>query len=219
MQTGGTTARAARAALFALVCVGTGTGLHMVANGSDPGWVGPALALPIVWLAAYGLASRERSSLVVTLAIALAQLGLHIELGLFCPPSMSSMGSMDSMGSMRMPGMPGYSGAGSGSVSSSGSHGMLAMILAHAIAILVSGWWLGRGEKSFFELCRTLALIAAPAADLLSGRLAYVPAVTVLRLPARRGIHATARQTTCPPAGPAASPRVLRGPPALLLSR
>ena len=192
MQTG-TTARALRAALFALVCVGTGTGLHMVANGVSPGWVGPALALPIVWLAAYGLASKERSALVVTLAIAGAQLGLHIELGWFCPSTMD------------MPGMPGSA--------SSTTHGMLAMILAHTIAVLVSGWWLGRGEKSFFELCRALALIAAPAADLLAGRLGCVP-VCALPLPARRGIHATARHTTCPPAGPAPSPRALRGPPA-----
>jgi len=192
MQTG-TTARALRAALFALVCVGTGTGLHMVVNGADPGWVGPALALPIVWLAAYGLARKERSPVFVTLAIAAAQLGLHLELGLFCP------------GSMDMPGMPGSAG--------SAAHGTLAMILAHTIAVLVSGWWLGRGEKSFFDLCRTIALIAAPAADLLAGRLAYVP-VGALPLPTRRGIHATARHTTRPPAGPAPSPRALRGPPA-----
>ena len=188
----GTMARALRAALFALVCVGTGTGLHMVANGSDPGWVGPALALPIVWLAGYGLAARERSALFVTCSIAGVQLALHIELGWFCQASMN------------MPGMPGSS--------SSASHGALAMILAHSVAILVSGWWLGRGEKSFFDLCRTLALIAAPAADLLTGRLAYVP-VGELPLPTRRGIHATARHTTCPPAGPAPSPRALRGPP------
>jgi hypothetical protein len=198
MQTG-TTARALRAALFALVCVGTGTGLHMVANGAGPGWVGPALALPIVWLAAYGLARKERSALFVTLAIAGTQLGLHIELGWFCP------------GSMDMPGMPVSASTVSGS--SSGSHGLLAMILAHTIAVLVSGWWLGRGEKSFFELCRALALIAAPAADLLAGRLAYL-SVGAPPLPARRGIHATAGQTTCPPAGPAPSPRALRGPPA-----
>ena len=211
----GSTARALRAALFALVCVGTGTGLHMVANGADPGWVGPALALPIVWLAAYGLACKERSALVVTLAIAAAQLGLHLELGLFCPTSMSMPG---------MPGMsgtPGYTGVAvvSGTTGGSGGpHGTLAMILAHAVAILVSGWWLGRGEKSFFELCRVLALIAAPAADLLAGRLVFAPAGP-LPLPARRGIHATARHTTCPPAGPAPSPRALRGPPAAPVPR
>jgi hypothetical protein len=190
-----------RAALFALVCVGTGTGLHMIANGSDPGWVGPALALPIVWLAAYGMASKERSALFVTLAIAGAQLGLHLELGLFCPTTMD------------MPGMPGYTGT------ADAAHGILAMILAHAIAILISGWWLGRGEKSFFDLCRTLELIAAPAADLLAGRLPARVSIGALPLPARRGIHATARQTTCPPEGPAPGPRVLRGPPAVCVPR
>src|SRR5579859_6852815 len=87
----GSSARALRAALFALVCVGTGTELHCYANGSDPGWVGPGLALPIVWLLAYGLAGRERSALTVTPALGLAQLGLHVELGWFCPKTMPGM--------------------------------------------------------------------------------------------------------------------------------
>ena len=199
----GTTARALRAALFALVCVGTGTGLHMVANGGDPGWIGPALALPIVWLAAYGLARKERSALFVTCSIAAAQLGLHVELGWFCPKTMG------------MPGMPGYTdvSTSAGTTSASAAHGMLAMVLAHTIAILVSGWWLGHGEKGFFDLCRALELIAAPAADLLAGRLLACTPIGALPQPIRRGIHATARHTTCPPEGPAPSPRVLRGPP------
>jgi hypothetical protein len=191
-----------RAALFALVCVGTGTGLHRLADGCDPGWVGPGLALPIVWLGAYGLARRERSILSVTTAIALAQLALHIELGWFCPKTITAPG---------MPGMPGIAAAPGNA--GSASHGMLAMVLAHAVAILVSGWWLGHGEKSFFDLCRAVALIIAPAADLLVGRLAHVH-VSLPPLPLRRGIHATAPRTTCPPGGPEPSPRLLRGPPA-----
>lgn len=184
----GSSARALRAALFALVCVGTGTELHRLADGADPGWVGPALALPLVWLAAYGLAGRQRSSLIITLALGLAQLGLHVELGWFCPKSMTMPGAPSSM-------EPG--------------HGMTAMLLAHAVAVLVSGWWLGRGEKSFFELCRTVALLVAPAADLFAGLLTVGP----LPVPLRRGIHVTAERTTSPPQGPAPSPRVLRGPP------
>lgn len=202
MVRSGGTARALRAALFAFVCVGTGTELHRFANGSDPGWVGPGLALPIVWLAAYGLARRERSSATVTLALGLAQLGLHVELGWFCPRTMPGMGDM--------PGMP--------TSMSASAHGTSAMILAHAVAILISGLWLGRGEKSFFDLCRVLALLAAPAADLLRGRLAQAPS-SPLPLPVRRGFHATARQTTSPPEGPAPSPRLLRGPPVFLVPR
>jgi hypothetical protein len=185
--------RVLRAALFALVCVGTGTELHRLANGSDPSWVGPGLALPIVWLAAYGLARRQRSSLAITLVLGLAQLGLHVELGWFCPKT--------------MPGMPGSS-MGSG-------HGTSAMVLAHVVAVLVSGWWLGRGESSFFALCRTVASLAAPAGDFLARRL-IAALSSPPPLPARRGIHATARQTTSPPEGPAPSPRVLRGPPAFV---
>ena len=188
----GSSARALRAALFALVCVGTGTELHRLANSSDPSWVGPALALPIVWLLAYGLASRERSVLTVTPALGLAQIGLHVELGWFCPKT--------------MPGMPGYP--------SGSDHGTLAMVLAHVLAVLVAGWWLARGERGFFDLCRAVALLVAPAADLLLGRL--VSARAELPLPLWRGIHVTARETTSPPEGPAPSPRVLRGPPNLV---
>jgi hypothetical protein len=178
--------------LFALVCVGTGTELHCFANSSDPSWVGPTLALPIVWLLAYGLAGRERSALTVTLALGLAQVGLHVELGWFCPKT--------------MPGMPGYP--------SGSDHGTLAMVLAHVLAVLVTGWWLARGEKGFFDLCRAVALLVAPAADLLLGRLVY--ACAELPLPLWRGIHVTAWETTSPPGGPAPSPRVLRGPPSPL---
>ena len=191
----GGTARALRAALFALVCVGAGTGLHQVANGCSPGLTGPALALPIVWLAAYGLAEKERSALVVTLALGAAQLGLHVELGWFCPKTPIAED---------MPGMPGYLGA---------SHGPLAMLLAHVVAVLICGWWLGRGERDFFDLCRTVARLGAPAVDLLSGRFAYVSG-GLLRAPLRPGIHVTAPRTMSPPEGPAPSPRVLRGPPA-----
>ena len=174
MRFGGTTARALRAALFALVCVGTGTELHRLANGSDPSWVGPMLALPIMWLAAFGLAAKECSPLAVTGALGVAQLGLHVELGWFCPKM--------------MPVMPGYQ--------SGADHGTSAMILAHVLAVLVTGWWLGRGERSFFDLCHTFALLVAPAADLLRGRLLVAGAA--LPLPLWRGIHVTARRTTAP---------------------
>jgi hypothetical protein len=183
-----------RAALFALVCVTAGTGLHLLAGGCSPGLIGPALALPIVWLAAYGLARRERSARFVTLALGVAQLGLHVELGWFCPKT------------PMMPGMPGYSPG----------HGTAAMVAAHAVAVAVCGWWLGRGERGFFELCRTAAFLADGVVDLLCRLLSGDVALPVP--PARRGIHVTAARTTRPPRGPAPSPRLLRGPPASAFS-
>ncbi|HEX4788232.1 MAG TPA: hypothetical protein VH372_07195 [Actinospica sp.] len=195
MHSGGT-ARALRAALFALVCVGAGTGLHQLADGCPPGLTGPVLALPVVWLAAYGLADKERSAGFVTLALGVAQLALHVELGWFCPKV-----SM-------MPGMPGYSPG----------HGTAAMVAAHAVAIAVCGWWLGRGERGFFELCRTAAFLADGVVDLLCGRPAADGSV-VPAFPSLRGIHASAPRTMRPPRGPAPSPRVLRGPPATVFSR
>jgi hypothetical protein len=218
----GTTARALRAALFALVCVGTGTALHQWADGCSPGTTGPALALPIVWLAAFGLARRERSPLFVTGALGVAQLCLHIELGWFCPPSSaaampgmpgsSAMPGMSGMTGMAgMPGMPSGSGIATGSAGSALGHGMAAMVLAHLVAVAISGWWLGRGERCFFELCRAVAVLVAPAVDLLCGFLAMAGAVPPS--PARRGIHVTAPHTSSPPQGPAPGPRLVRGPP------
>jgi hypothetical protein len=191
----GGSARALRAALFALVCVGAGTGLHQLADGCSPGPTGPMLALPIVWLAAYGLAGKERSAGFLTVALGVAQLALHVELGWFCPKT------------TMMPGMPGYSPG----------HGTAAMLAAHAVAVAICGWWLGRGERGFFELCRTAAFLAEGVADLLRGLLRG--RIAVPALPPRRGIHATAPRTTRPPRGPAPSPRVLRGPPVPAPSR
>lgn len=209
-------ARALRAALFALVCVGAGTGLHQLADGCSPGVTGPALALPIVWLAAFGLARRERSAIAVTLALGVAQLGLHIELGWFCPKY------------PMMPGMPGYpglatvTGGGIGSgIGGAGTltmgHGPVAMVAAHALAVAVCGAWLGRGERCFFELCRAVAFLAAPAVDLLRGLLRPPAALPVP--PRTGGIHANAPHTVRPPQGPAPSPRILRGPPRPALAR
>jgi hypothetical protein len=190
-------ARTARSALFALVCVGVGTVLHRLAGGGDPGWVGPALAAPVVWLAAYGLARCERRPAVITLALGVAQLGLHVELGWFCRPA--------------MPGMPPGFAAEAGR---STGHSTLAMLLAHALAVLVSGWWLGLGERAFFELCRALPALARRAADRAAVLLAVRNAFRAVPVDRRPGnFHANAHRTARPAGRPAPSPRVLRGPP------
>lgn len=190
-----------RAALFALVCVGSGTVLHRIADGCGTGWVGPALALPLIYLAAYGTARRERHPAVITLALGVAQLGLHVELGWFCPPDPAMAG---------MP--PGFGPAAA-------PHSAVAMAAAHALAVLVCGWWLGMGERSFSELCRLLATLgrraAVRAAVLLALRRAFRAAPITSR---PRCFHATARRTERPHGRPAPSPRVLRGPPASALN-
>ena len=203
----GSIARALRAALFASVCVGTGTTLHLWADGCSPGMTGPALALPAVWLAAFGLAGRERSPRFVTAVLAVAQLCLHLELGLFCSPSTAAGVMPDMPGMSQMQDAPGATTATGHAV----GHGMAAMVLAHAVAVVICGWWLGRGEKCFFELCRAAAFLAAPAVDLLRGRLNPLGAAPAP--PVRRGIHVTAPYTSSPPQGPAPGPRLLRGPP------
>lgn len=196
MNTAGS-ARTARAALFALVCVGVGTALHRVADGCDPGWVGPALAAPVVWLAAYGLAGRERRPAVVTLALGIGQLGLHLELEWFCPPTPPAM-----------PGMP------PGFDRMSTAHSTAAMLVAHLLAVLVCGGWLGLGERSFFELCRALPAIARRAADRAALALAVGRAFRAVPITVRaRNFHASADRTARPSSRPAPSPRVLRGPP------
>jgi hypothetical protein len=207
----GGSARAARAALFALVCVGAGTALHRLADGCDPGWVGPGLALPIVWLAAFGLARRERPTPVVMLALGVAQLGLHVELGWFCPPGQNAVPGMP----YAMPGMPtGFGVAATSARSVSSMHSTAAMLVAHALAVLICGWWLGMGERSFFELCRVLARVTCRAAERAAALVAAVCGSRVRPVTSRpRLFHATALRNARPVVCPAPSPRVLRGPP------
>lgn len=149
--------RAIRATLFAVICVGMAAVLHSLADGCEPTWPEVGLGLPAVWLAAWPTLGRERSGLELTAGLGTAQVGLHY---LFTyvyaasgapytatasPPTMSGM---PSMADMSMPPVNTHQSA-------------IAMFAAHALAVVVCGWWLRQGERDFFALCRVVAALAA----------------------------------------------------------
>lgn len=225
--------RAVRSALFALVCVGVGATLHGVAGGCPATWTGVGLGLIAVWLAAWSGLGRERSWSALTVGLGIAQVGLHLlfsglESGAATAhatavaalnPAAQNLGAPNfsapnfpapDFSAITMPNMPGmvmqhpnpYSAA-------------LTMITAHALAVVVCGWWLGQGERDFFALCRAVgALVAAPVHRLTE-------AVAALVAVARSGARGVPRwyRRFGPDDGPRQRPAPLltvltfRGPP------
>jgi hypothetical protein len=211
--------RATRAALFAVVCVGVGAAMHDAADGCHVGLLGIVLGLLAVSVLAYAGLGRERHGLTITAGLGAAQLGLHYLFGVTCAiasgghavaaPAMTDMpGSMAVPMPVPMP-MPTPGGLRSDAT---------AMLLAHAIAVLVSGWWLRRGERDFFSLLRAAAVLAAaPLRRLLD--LAAALALTVPAPTARpRKFHRRPTSGPRPSGLPLLSSVTFRGPPAAYLA-
>lgn len=221
--------RAARAAVFAAVCLVLTVAGHSLAEGHQvaPG----ALAAGFVAVFCLGLAAggRERSQRAITLCMYAGQLGLHLlfsvgwSLGATAAgaPVMADMPMpMDPMGSMAHSGPAGQLASMSGGTDLPGlaahsmaAHSGLAMVLAHLGAGAVAGWWLRGGEAVCWRLLRRVEATAAATVR-----------ATVRRIVAGPGFAAPARRWCLPTAltdGPGSpmsvrltrcSPR--RGPPA-----
>lgn len=151
LMTSGPTFRLARAAVFAAVCVAaTGLG-HALMSRTVPGWaVGYAFAATTAgawWVAGRG----ERGAPAVTGATVVAQFALHgwFSLAQAFAAAPTSTGGM-TVGHQAMDAMPMTSAAMGG-----WSTGMAS---AHALAAVLSGLWLWRGEAAAFQLARSLAL-------------------------------------------------------------
>ncbi|GAA2298177.1 hypothetical protein GCM10010149_53600 [Nonomuraea roseoviolacea subsp. roseoviolacea] len=127
--------RFARAAVFAVVCVGLGWAAHVFGGGSvAPGVL--AGALGGVFAAAYALAGRERGSLVVLPVLGGAQAVLHLVFSL--AHEASPVVALAHAHAGLVPG--------------------LGMLVAHGWATLLTGLWLTRGEALFWALLRRLAV-------------------------------------------------------------
>ncbi|MFE0186660.1 hypothetical protein [Streptomyces sp. NPDC058989] len=182
-MTAGSVSRAVRAAIFAAVCVTTAALGHALMSTQPLPWWALVAALGVTCSAAWWPAGRERGALVVTGSTVVAQLGLHSLFGL----AQSCRGGPD-LGTVRaplptplgdVPGMSGLAGmadAAAASVAHAGDmgamhrhmsqlpmmhsgHGTLGMFLAHALAALVCGLWMWRGEAAAFRLTRSVAAV------------------------------------------------------------
>ncbi|MFF8477016.1 hypothetical protein [Streptomyces sp. NPDC015414] len=212
-MTAGWGSRAARAAVFAAVCVLLAALGHVLMSGRHvPGWA-LAAGLAVTGAAGWTLTGRERGlPLVVTVVVA-AQAGLHEAFSLAQPSTATTgsattgsagTGAMDTgaMGSMNS-GSPGaglmghmsHMGrmthmAGTGHMRHSGDGGFSAgMLTAHLLAALLCGLWLAHGEKAAFRILRAAAArLAAPLGLLLA--LPVTPARPRPRIRRRRSARA-----------------------------
>ncbi|MBN6050442.1 MFS transporter, partial [Nonomuraea sp. RK-328] len=127
--------RFARAAVFAVVCVGLGWGAHAFGGGGvAPGVL--AGALGGVFAAAYPLAGRERTSRVILPLLGGAQAVLHLVFSL--AHEASPVAALAHAHPELVPG--------------------LGMLVAHGWATVLTGLWLARGEVLFWALLRRLAV-------------------------------------------------------------
>ncbi|MEV0588837.1 MFS transporter [Nonomuraea sp. NPDC050310] len=131
--------RLARAAGFAAVCVALAALAHVLAGGPAPGVGAVAGGGTAVLLTALGMAGRERSPTTIGVTLGAAQFGLHELFGTATDYLPVHHGSTLGMS--------------------------LGMLLAHAAATAVTGWWLARGESALWSLIRRLGarLIRVPA--------------------------------------------------------
>ncbi|MFF5208364.1 MFS transporter [Streptosporangium sp. NPDC000396] len=140
--------RTARAAVFAMVCVGLAAVAHTLGGGHVEIRALPLGLLPVFGLA-LPLAARERSFAPILAGLVIAQLGLHLLFSALCSaevPAAPVPGPHDA----HLSGGPG-----------------LGMLLMHAWAVWLTAWWLERGERALWSLLRVLAAWAVRVLRLL----------------------------------------------------
>ncbi|MFE3883684.1 hypothetical protein ACFXPQ_12390 [Streptomyces lydicus] len=204
-MTAGSVSRAARAAIFAVVCVTTAALGHALMSARPLPAGALAAALGATGSAAWWSAGRERGGFAVTGSTVVAQLALHSLFGLAqsCRSvlgqetmhSASMAPSGDMTGMSHLAGMAGRLAASTvhrgdigalrGEMSElrmvHSGHGTIGMFLAHVLAALVCGLWLWRGEAAAFRLARSVATVW------------FAPLMLVLATLGRPGRRPTAR--------------------------
>jgi hypothetical protein len=136
--------RTLRAAVFAALCVTVSLVLHLLAGGAR---VAPALTAAATMLTAAGafaLAGRKRGHSSLLGASFTAQYGMH---HLFGGSLLGGPVTVDSV----------TAGSVAGAHHESGLVPGLAMLLAHALAAVLSAWWLERGESALATMLRLAA--------------------------------------------------------------
>ncbi|MFH0518633.1 hypothetical protein ACHBTE_15845 [Streptomyces sp. M41] len=165
--------RAARVAVFSLVCVVLAAIGHAMAGGHRPPLALLALGGTAVAVTAGRLAGRERTLGQIAGAVTLAQGALHL-LFAFAGPSHvrvspsahhvrhteppSHIGHIPQAGHAGSESMTGAAQAGAEPVgmAMSAAHLSPLMLLAHLVAGLGAAWWLRQGEALVWRLCRLL---------------------------------------------------------------
>ncbi|MFD7504712.1 hypothetical protein [Streptomyces sp. NPDC059850] len=220
-MTPGPALRTTRAAIFAVVCVVMAALGHAVMSGGAVSWQMLGAAFLATASAAWWLGGRQRGGAVVTGATVGAQLVLHLlfHFSQSVPLPRASMahgahggaggmsGGHGAHGTQGMSGMEGMAGMADAHLASAAGGITPGMLLAHALAALVCGLWLWRGEAAAFRLGRTLAAAVYVPLRLLGADALPLPA---RRRPARpgagRALRAALLHYVVARRGPPASP-------------
>ncbi|MEU2263776.1 hypothetical protein ABZ557_26700 [Streptomyces sp. NPDC019645] len=169
--------RAARVAMFSLVCVLLAATGHSLAGGHRPPLALLALGGTAVAVTAGRLAGRERTLGQIAGAITVAQGALHLlfALGGSAHPRGSSSVHHDPAlraahttyggqhGTAAVTGAA-ETGAEPAGMALAATHLSPLMLLAHLVAGLGAAWWLRQGEAVVWRLCR---LLGAPVSAVL----------------------------------------------------
>lgn len=165
--------RAARVAVFSLVCVLLAAVGHGIADGHRPPLAALVLGGTAVALSAGRLAGRERTLGQIAGAVTITQCALHLLFALAAPvharvsPSAQHGRPAEPTphaGHHGSEGMAGAAEAGAEPFGTATAHLSPAMLLAHLAAGLGAAWWLRRGEALVWRLCR---LLGAPVSAVL----------------------------------------------------
>ncbi|MFD0690847.1 hypothetical protein [Actinomadura fibrosa] len=127
-----------RAASFAATCAGLAA-LGHIAGGGTPDRAATLLGFLLLLVPALALTGRERNLASILPATAVSQVVLHVLLMLASEPS-TAASIAPGAGGMHHRGMPG-----------------LAMLMMHAVGVLVTSAWLEWGEVRLCAFVRTLA--------------------------------------------------------------
>jgi hypothetical protein len=169
----GRSLRGARAAVFAVACVGLSAAGHVWRSGeSVPLWA-VIVAVLAVGGAGYALAGRQRGFVPIAALMLAGELALHL---LFTAAQHAS-----GWGTTSMPTSQGSASA-MALMSGLGSAGMIAV---HGATGLICSWWLRCGEAATFRLLRSLAVLTAPLFVLLWPCAVAVPDFTLRTSPGR----------------------------------
>jgi hypothetical protein len=129
-----------------------------VADGCQVSWRAVGLGLPAVWLLACAGLGTERSGTTLTAGLGAMQVGLHYLFAHVCATTAAATAAMTTTPAASMPDMPNMAMTPQ---SLDPRFTVFTMFCAHALAVIVCGWWLGQGERDFFALCRAIATLAA----------------------------------------------------------
>ncbi|MFI7499794.1 hypothetical protein ACIBVL_15090 [Streptomyces sp. NPDC049687] len=228
-MTAGWCARTARAAVFAAVCVLLAALGHVLMSGSTVPWWTLAAGLAATGGVGWRLADRERGLPLVVSVVVVAQGALHsafswgqsalsgsvarhrsamsmdaMDMRSMPSPDMNAMGSMESLGALHTG--PAAHAEQFGHMAHDGGMSSLGMLAAHSLAAVLTGLWLGYGERAAFRLLRAVAgWLAAPL---------RLPLTPLLVPPSRPSLRPTRERAERMPRLTLTHTIISRGPPA-----